>query len=281
MLGLHGTSWTLQVPVAFPVSSSCLLIIFLILANQTRKPVFDVILDVTGQDGRSRGKSVLNSVEQFYRMLQHIISLRYWTDKRFVYLISTFFICLQNSGLPFPQVIKGTMSRGDKGCRRNLCSNSFFCSLTTFKGNFVKVGHRTVTGKENLVEYFREVQTNNLKNICESCYLRVVCDGFILATGRQKTAGVRAEWSDSVLIWPYLGNWAASAFVKRRPALSLNHPDICYWKRSIRGSCVLFAESRESKTPRRQRQWQYHKSETCLVEWEKIIVLHAFWCFLT
>ena len=94
------------------------------------------------------------------------------------------------------------MSRGDKGCRRNLCSNSFFCSLTTFKGNFVKVGHRTVTGKENLVEYFREVQTNNLKNICESCYLRVICDGFILATGRerQKTAGVRAEWSDSVLI---------------------------------------------------------------------------------
>ena len=63
--------------LAFPVSSSCFLIIFLILANQTRKPVFDVILDVTGQDGRSRGKSVLNSVEQFYRMLQHIISLRY------------------------------------------------------------------------------------------------------------------------------------------------------------------------------------------------------------
>ena len=158
----------------------------------------------------------------------------------------------------FPKWLKGLCHEEIiKGCRRNLCSNSFFCSLTTFKGNFVKVGHRTVTGKETLVEYFREVRTNNLKNICESCYLRVVCDGFILATWRerQKTAGVRAEWSDSVIIWPYLGNWAAGAFVKRRPVLSLNHPDICYWKRSIRGSCVLFAESRESKTARRQRQW--------------------------
>ncbi|XP_015749326.1 PREDICTED: zinc metalloproteinase nas-13-like, partial [Acropora digitifera] len=66
--------------------------------NQTRKPVFDVILDVTGQDGRSRG-------------------------------------------------------------------------------NFVKVGHRTVTGKETLVEYFRE--------ILKLPGIKVPCLKFVSITSRQ------------------------------------------------------------------------------------------------